>query len=254
MLFRYILCFIGCVSQVFSDPIVGGTNAAFTKFTYQVSLEDDEGFHFCGGSIISSLWVLTAAHCIVNTNIIVVTGSVYQNAGVRHAVKSIIVHEYYNEITVENDVAVIELLYGIRFNKNTQPIKLSFRLPPSQTNLTTTGWGYQNESARISPNHLQMLAVKSITFSKCLQYEPIDPEEPLVKLIVGKNFCVQNPQGEGICNGDSGGGIVWNETLIGVISFGADKCAIGKPVVCSSIPAFRYWIEKTTGVQINEGI
>lgn len=42
--------------------IVGGTEMDITDAPYQVSLQRFNR-HFCGGSIISNKWVLTAAHC-----------------------------------------------------------------------------------------------------------------------------------------------------------------------------------------------
>lgn len=43
------------------DKIVGGYTCAENSVPYQVSL--NSGYHFCGGSLISSQWVVSAAHC-----------------------------------------------------------------------------------------------------------------------------------------------------------------------------------------------
>lgn len=43
------------------DKIVGGFECTKNGVQYQVSL--NSGYHFCGGSLISNLWVVSAAHC-----------------------------------------------------------------------------------------------------------------------------------------------------------------------------------------------
>lgn len=58
---NYIINFIGI--GVPESKIVGGDNASPGQFPYQVSLRKNKS-HFCGGSIIDSRTILTAAHCV----------------------------------------------------------------------------------------------------------------------------------------------------------------------------------------------
>ncbi len=44
------------------DRIVGGKTAE-SMIYYQVSCQDSNGNHFCGASILSDKWLLSAAHC-----------------------------------------------------------------------------------------------------------------------------------------------------------------------------------------------
>lgn len=51
--------------NIFEDNrIVGGEEADISDYGWQVSLQAN-GAHYCGGSIISPEWVLTAGHCIL---------------------------------------------------------------------------------------------------------------------------------------------------------------------------------------------
>lgn len=50
----------------FMPRIVGGTRAHLGEFPGKVSLQSRQGFHFCGGTLIDTQHVLTAAHCMTS--------------------------------------------------------------------------------------------------------------------------------------------------------------------------------------------
>src|SRR5262249_39139957 len=54
------------------DSIVGGSPASISKFPWQISLQEftlqGTWHHFCGGSILSVRYVLTAHHCVQGTD------------------------------------------------------------------------------------------------------------------------------------------------------------------------------------------
>jgi secreted trypsin-like serine protease len=70
----------GASAQAFGEsdtdvPIVaGGNEAPEGKYPWQVriysNMDDTEGF--CGGSIIAPQWILTAGHCVKNSDAVVV--------------------------------------------------------------------------------------------------------------------------------------------------------------------------------------
>jgi secreted trypsin-like serine protease len=63
--FMYVAEFAGKVHVPLNEQanrITGGSPAARGQFPWQVALIIDNAY-FCGGSLISSRWVLTAAHC-----------------------------------------------------------------------------------------------------------------------------------------------------------------------------------------------
>lgn len=147
------LCYRVCF--VIGTPILGGTDAKYRKYNHQVSLRDitinDRCYqHFCGGSIISDSWILTAAHCVDSNRIEknirriqIVAGITYlSDEGDKYYVKSCVIHEQWNKKRICNDVAVLATTKKIKFSSAVRPIRLAIHNPPENAITTLAGWGY----------------------------------------------------------------------------------------------------------------
>ena len=91
--------------------IVGGTAAPDGKYPWQVRLYSnmDDTVGFCGGSIIDAQWILTAGHCLMDTDAVVVGyGSNDRTKTKKIESEKIIVHPGY--IAGEKaDLALVKL-------------------------------------------------------------------------------------------------------------------------------------------------
>ena len=57
-------CGVKTVNPPFGDRIIGGRNALPMEWPWQVSMQvRNISRHRCGGTIINSQWIMTAAHC-----------------------------------------------------------------------------------------------------------------------------------------------------------------------------------------------
>ena len=102
----------GCSSKPASlSRIVGGESAGTNTWEWAVSIFIRNS-SLCGGAILSSSWIITAAHCTVNTSatqLIVYAGSNSRFSGQSRVASRVINHPGYNDDTYENDISLIQL-------------------------------------------------------------------------------------------------------------------------------------------------
>ncbi|XP_066498731.1 transmembrane protease serine 9-like isoform X2 [Hoplias malabaricus] len=240
-----------CGVAPLNTKIVGGQNATPGSWPWQVSLQA-YGLHFCGGSLINSDWVLTAAHCFGSDDPSPWTVSLgEQSLGiptsnvVSISVTRVIIHPSYNSATEDNDIALLQLNSSVTFTPFIKPVCLAATGSSFFNGTLTwvTGWGDTDSGVSLpTPMTLQEVQVPVIGNRKCnclYGVGRITNNMLCAGLLAG---------GKDSCQGDSGGplvskqGGVWVQA--GIVSFG-EGCALPNfPGVYTRVSEYENWIKQ----------
>ncbi|KAM8774140.1 chymotrypsinogen B isoform 2-T2 [Rhynchonycteris naso] len=150
-------CGVPTIEPVLSglSRIVNGEDAVPGSWPWQVSLQDSTGFHFCGGSLISEDWVVTAAHCGVRTSHVVVAGEFDQGSDEEDIqvlkIAKVFKNPKFNMLTVRNDITLLKLATPARFSQTVSAVCLPDADEdfPAGTLCATTGWGKTKFNGRL---------------------------------------------------------------------------------------------------------
>jgi len=240
------------------DRIVGGHEAGENQWPWQVALFIDDAW-FCGGSLISDEYVMTAGHCAEGASYFNIMAGAHdvRASSEPHRVEITsyegFTHPNWDPQNLENDIALVRLPEKIEFNEYIRPACL----PPAadESNgyvgeLTTpVGWGKNADSAGGITPKLQMVEdLPVIDNPTCNDYYGI---------INDGIMCIDSSGGKGVCNGDSGGTLNIRQeaenkwTQVGVTSFVSSAgCESGNPHGFSRVAYFGQWIESETGLKL----
>ncbi|KAM9094836.1 tryptase isoform X2 [Sarcophilus harrisii] len=200
-----------------SARITGGQASRITRWPWQVSLQY-KYYHLCGGSLIHSEWVITAAHCFQKP---------------------------------PKDIALAKLNSPVRFKETIQPICI----PPSMMffeNVTmcwATGWGEINEDIPLRrPWILQEIQIPLIDQKTCEKYYHMGMPFVETPVIYDDMLCAGSLlERKDSCRGDSGGPLVCKVNEIwyqaGIVSWGVGCGDPRFPGIYTNVSFHTDWIK-----------
>jgi len=234
--------------------IVNGDDSYRCEWKWQAALVSKSNPTFlCGGSLIDSQWVLSAAHCMDNTDFDVVLGAynmtwTSESSRQTFSAAAVYKHPQWDADTTNFDFALVKLEIPAELGDCVGTVCLPDSDVAAGTDCWITGWGTLSAGGR-KPNTHQEGQVQIISNEDCTSKFDYGPRQ-----ITDQMMCAQgNSNGKIVdaCQGDSGGPLVCKEkkggawTVYGATSFGRGCADARYPGVWARVSAQLEWIDNT---------
>uniref|UniRef100_A0A452IFY3 Uncharacterized protein n=1 Tax=Gopherus agassizii TaxID=38772 RepID=A0A452IFY3_9SAUR len=236
----------GC-GQRTSGRIIGGNEASASKWPWQVSLQYGLS-HICGGTVIDTQWVLTAAHCFFIVKILN-EWKVYAGASdLLHPAKGIptaqiIINSNYSDDHDDYDIALVKLATPLTISGQVRPACLPMSGQTFRAGRTCfiTGFGKTSEDEENTSPKLREAEVSLIDYKICNSSSVYEGD------LTPRMMCAGYLQGgRDSCQGDSGGPLVCEDDsrwyVAGVTSWGTGCGQKNKPGVYTQVTELLSWI------------
>lgn len=254
--------------------IVGGDNADIANYPFMASLmfeyesQPNTIYPFCGGSVLDATHILTAAHCvydisdfnIANTKVAIDANNAQEMFSVqRVAVKNIYYPSNYDDSTLINDVAVLELSQPLPTFSSSHSVNLGDSSNQGYRavgkTFTILGYGRLDSNTQNSNIEFMKAEVTYVSPGDCNIWANFTTSNKQIctegKPINGSNLVTAT------CQGDSGGPLVWNGVQIGIVSFGPAVCGdetLASQSVFTDVSQYKDWIIKAQNGEISPTI
>ena len=243
---------VNAVRNVLETRIVGGVPTKTNRYPYYTLLlfkttVDVNSYTSCGGTLIHSNIIMTAAHCYSGPKYVnqsasfVVVGYSEVNSGYVAKMESIVQHPRYNYDPPKNDIMLIKIDHAI-LSTQVKPVALNSQnnIPENGDLLTAIGFGATSEGGS-SPNVLQEVILCAVSYLDC---KKVYGELVIADLMI----CSYSPQKD-TCQGDSGGPLIIagnnaaTDVQIGIVSFGIGCAHPNIPGVYTRVSIYTPWIQ-----------
>ncbi|EDV55875.1 serine protease grass [Drosophila erecta] len=232
--------------------IVNGKEAVLRSAPFMAYLSINQSRTRCGGSILNSRYILTAAHCVVpdlrvrlgEHNLNSDPDCQGQNCSPRseeYGIMKAITHRSYYQGTIAHDIGLLKLNRSIHFDIHIQPIciPISPAVVPSVSRFQAFGWG---DTKKYGIAHLlQTTELRLYNATYCTR--------SLDARMSGNQFCAGHEDRD-TCYGDSGGPMVTTVDFdgvkrylqLGIVSSGLTSCqGLG---LYTYVPNYINWIQR----------
>ncbi|XP_063931244.1 uncharacterized protein LOC135143310 [Zophobas morio] len=247
------------------NPVYVDGDSEFGEYPWQVAIlkkDPKESVYVCGGTLIDSLHILTAAHCVktyTGFDLRVRLGEWDVNHDVEfypyieRDITNVNVHPEFYAGTLYNDIAILRMDKPVDWSK--QPHISPACLPSLHDDYTgtrcwTTGWGKDafGDFGKYQ-NILKEVDVPIVNHGLC--------QRQLQQTRLGYDFklhpgfiCAGGEEGKDACKGDGGGPMVCEKggtwQLVGVVSWGIGCGQVGVPGVYVKVAHYLDWIRQVT--------
>ncbi|KAM9713300.1 chymotrypsin-like elastase family member 2A [Menidia menidia] len=267
----WAVAFLSCIGLIWAETplnykvqnerVIGGSDASPNTWKWQVSLQFDsysDGYfyHICGGSIVDSFYIMTAAHCILSMDsrlyrVAVGEYNLYEYEGSEQFidVEAIIVHPEWNgDLAKGNDIALLKLASPVYGNGYAEIANLPYpdQTLPHDFTCYITGWGLMDYIGS-TPERLQEAPINVVEHSVCSTPEWWGNIALETMLCAGGDGVISG------CQGDSGGPLncfddgAWR--VHGVVSYGPSGMCnqVTKPTVFTRVSSFLSWMYSAMG-------
>ncbi|BFF97061.1 trypsin-3 [Drosophila madeirensis] len=206
--------------------------------------------HYCGGVILSRTFIMTAAHCTMDSRkiqhrprvLLVVAGTpnrlkFWRDRTVNVPVKDVYVPENFTMFNT-NNIALLRLAMELPDNPYIAIASLPTHEPVYNINYTLLGWGRVYRGGPLASSILHV-DVKLLDYQTC---------DDMLHTFKPEMMCagnLENDQDENPCAGDTGSPLLLNGTVYGIVSYRIGCGSRSLPSVYTNVFAHLQWIDDT---------